>query len=144
MGGYAQGGRIAAPVFKQWALTAFKDQPKTPFVAPPGIRWVRIDRATGKRVFGIFPTTEDPKSPVIWEAFQPETEPVRTLHGAMGDPYAPGAQQVQRPQPVADNADVADEPRPARASPAPATTSAPATAPPPTAGAGLPTQNGVQ
>ncbi len=33
--------------------------------------WVRIDRASGKPVFGIFPTTEDPKSAVIWEAFQP-------------------------------------------------------------------------
>ena len=55
MGGYAQGGRIAAPIWKQWALTALKDQPKVPFVAPPGIRWVRIDRATGKAVFRRFP-----------------------------------------------------------------------------------------
>ena len=60
LGGYAQGGRISAPIWKQWAQTALKDQPKVPFVAPPGIRWVRIDRATGKRVFGVFPTTEDP------------------------------------------------------------------------------------
>ena len=75
LGGYAQGGRISAPIWKQWALTALKDQPKVPFVAPPGIRWVRIDRATGKRVFGVFPTTDDPKAPVIWEAFQPQTEP---------------------------------------------------------------------
>jgi penicillin-binding protein 1A len=79
MGGYAQGGRIAAPVFKQFAQVAFKDLPKTPFVAPSGIRMVRIDRVTGKRVFGAFPTTEDPKSSVIWEAFQPETEPRRSF-----------------------------------------------------------------
>jgi len=95
MGAYAQGGRIAAPVFKQWALTAFKDQPKTPFVAPPGIRWVRIDRASGKRVFGVFPVTEDPKSSVIWEAFQPQTEPRRSYRGATGDPYN---QEQQRQQ----------------------------------------------
>ena len=82
LGGYAQGGRIAAPIFKQWAQTALKDQPKVPFVAPPGIRWVRIDRATGKRVFGVFPTDEDPKSSVIWEAFQPQTEPRRSYRGA--------------------------------------------------------------
>ena len=75
----AQGGRIAAPIFKQFAQVAFKDMPKIPFVAPPGIRMVRIDRATGKRVFGTFPTTEDPKSSVIWEAFQPETEPRRSF-----------------------------------------------------------------
>ncbi|MGH6707293.1 MAG: penicillin-binding protein 1A [Sphingomicrobium sp.] len=79
MGSYAQGGRVAAPVFKQFAQAAFKDMPKIPFVAPPGIRMVRIDRATGKRVFGSFPTTVDPKSSVIWEAFQPETEPRRSF-----------------------------------------------------------------
>ena len=79
MGGYAQGGRIAAPVFKQFAQTAFKDMPKIPFIAPPGIRMVRIDRVTGKKVFGTFPTTVDPKSSVIWEAFQPETEPRRSF-----------------------------------------------------------------
>jgi penicillin-binding protein 1A len=79
MGSYAQGGRVAAPVFKQFAQVAFKDMPKIPFVAPPGIRMVRIDRATGKKVFGTFPTTVDPKSSVIWEAFQPETEPRRSF-----------------------------------------------------------------
>jgi penicillin-binding protein 1A len=79
MGHAAQGGRIAAPVFKQFAKVAFKDLPKIPFVAPAGIRMVRIDRVTGKRVFGTFPTIEDPKSAVIWEAFQPETEPRRSF-----------------------------------------------------------------
>jgi len=79
MGGYAQGGRIAAPVFKQWAEAALKDVPKTPFVAPPGIRMIRIDRVTGRRVYGAFPTSVDPKSSVIWEAFQPETEPRRSF-----------------------------------------------------------------
>ena len=58
LGGYAQGGRISAPIWKQWAQTALKDQPKVPFVAPPGIRWGSIDRARGKPVYGAFPTTE--------------------------------------------------------------------------------------
>ena len=40
---------------------------------------VRVDRATGKRVFGTFPTNSDPKPQVIWEAFQPETEPRRSF-----------------------------------------------------------------
>ncbi|MDV3256617.1 MAG: penicillin-binding protein, partial [Sphingomonas sp.] len=79
MGHGAQGGRVAAPIFKQFAQVAFKDRPKIPFVAPAGIRMVRIDRATGKRVFGSFPTEVDPKSSVIWEAFQPETEPRRAF-----------------------------------------------------------------
>jgi penicillin-binding protein 1A len=79
MGHAAQGGRVAAPIFKQFAQVAFKDAPKIPFVAPADIRMVRIDRVTGKRVFGTFPTVEDPKSSVIWEAFQPETEPRRSF-----------------------------------------------------------------
>ena len=79
MGHGAQGGRIAAPIFKDWAKVAYKDMPKVPFVAPAGIRWVRIDRASGRRVFGAFPTATDPKSSVIWEAFQPQTEPRRSF-----------------------------------------------------------------
>ena len=133
MGSYAQGGRIAAPVFKQWAQTAFKDSPKVPFVAPAGIRWVRVDRATGKRVFGIFPTSDDPKASVIWEAFQPQTEPRRSFRGGAGDPYGQqNSDQEQRParRPVA---------RPRAAAPV-----AVAPQPPPaTPAAGLPTQNGV-
>jgi penicillin-binding protein 1A len=79
MGHGAQGGRIAAPIFKQFAQVAFKDTPPVPFVAPAGIRMVRIDRVSGRRVFGTFPTKEDPKSAVIWEAFKPETEPRRSI-----------------------------------------------------------------
>ncbi|MES2136787.1 MAG: PBP1A family penicillin-binding protein [Pseudomonadota bacterium] len=125
MGGYAQGGRIAAPIFKQWAQVAFKDQPKVPFVAPAGIRWVRVDRATGKRVFGVFPTTDDPKASVIWEAFQPQTEPRRSYRSDNGDPYGNDQQQAQRPQPRTRSA-----PRPTPVRPA---------APP----SGLPTQNAL-
>lgn len=83
MGHAAQGGRVAAPIFKQFAQTAFRGMPKIPFLAPAGIRMVRIDRATGKRVFGNFPTTVDPKSSVIWEAFQPETEPRRAFRRSL-------------------------------------------------------------
>jgi len=93
LGGYAQGGRISAPIWKQWALTALKDQPKIPFVAPPGIRWVRIDRASGKPVLGAFPTTEEAQSPVIWEAFQPQTEEQRSFRSSIGDPYNSDQQQ---------------------------------------------------
>ena len=60
LGGYAQGGRIAAPIFKQFAQTAFAGMPKIPFVAPAGIRWARIDRASGRRVLGTFPTRRTP------------------------------------------------------------------------------------
>ena len=87
LGGWAQGGRISAPIWKEWALTALKNQPKVPFVAPAGIRWVRIDRASGKPVFGVFPTSSDPLSSVIWEAFQPQTEEQRNFRSSLGDPY---------------------------------------------------------
>ncbi|MEW4467310.1 PBP1A family penicillin-binding protein [Parasphingorhabdus sp. JC815] len=78
MGGYAQGGTLAAPVFKEFAEKAMKGMPKTPFVAPHGIRMVRVDRKTGKRVFGGWPS-DDPRSAVIWDVFKPETEPRRSI-----------------------------------------------------------------
>ena len=77
LGGAAQGGRIAAPIFKQFADVAMKDMPVVPFRAPAGIRMVRIDRRSGKRVYGSWPG-DDPKSAVIWEAFKPESEPRRS------------------------------------------------------------------
>jgi penicillin-binding protein 1A len=78
MGSYAQGGSLAAPIFKQFARAAMVGLPKTPFVAPNGVRLVRIDRKSGKRVYGSWPG-EDPKSAVIWEAFKAETEPKRSI-----------------------------------------------------------------
>jgi penicillin-binding protein 1A len=78
LGGYAQGGTIAAPIFKQFALAEMKDDPVVPFRLASGIRMVRIDRYSGRRVFGGWPTN-DPLAPIIWEAFKPETEPRRTI-----------------------------------------------------------------
>jgi penicillin-binding protein 1A len=78
LGGYAQGGTIAAPIFRQFARTAFEGMPVIPFRAPAGIRMVRIDRRSGQRVFGAWPTS-DPRAAIIWEAFKPESEPRRTI-----------------------------------------------------------------
>jgi penicillin-binding protein 1A len=78
MGGYAQGGALAAPIFKQFARKAFVGMPVLPFTAPAAVRFVRVDRKTGKRVYGAWPG-DDPKSSVIWEAFKAETEPKRTI-----------------------------------------------------------------
>ena len=77
LGGYAQGGRIAAPIFKQLVLATKDRWSHVPFVAPAGIRMVRIDRVSGRPVFGAEPTN-DPKAAIIWEAFKPDTEPKRT------------------------------------------------------------------
>ncbi|RJG55798.1 penicillin-binding protein [Sphingobium terrigena] len=78
LGGWAQGGRIAAPIWKAAMAPILETMPKTPFIAPAGIRMVAIDRRSGKRVYGAWPTSE-PKAAVIWEAFKPESEPRRTI-----------------------------------------------------------------
>jgi penicillin-binding protein 1A len=88
LGGYAQGGTIAAPIFKEFALKAYDGMEKIPFRAPAGIRMVRIDRASGKPVFGAWPTS-DPKAAVIWEAFKPESEPRRARHDLADDADKP-------------------------------------------------------
>jgi penicillin-binding protein 1A len=76
MGGYAQGGTVAAPIWRQFGEVALKDAPKLPFVIPPGVRMVRVDRRSGKRVFGVEPDG-GPRPAVLWEAFKPESEPRR-------------------------------------------------------------------
>ena len=79
--GGAEGGTVAAPIFKQWAQVAMKDMPVVPFRAPAGIRMVRIDRRTGRQIFGGWPATSgDPLAATIWEAFKPATEPRRALY----------------------------------------------------------------
>jgi penicillin-binding protein 1A len=77
MGGYVQGGNTAGPIFKDFVEATRKRWSGRPFLAPAGIRMVRIDRRTGTRVFDAEPT-DDPLSGVIWEAFKPDTEPRRT------------------------------------------------------------------
>lgn len=84
LGGYAQGGTTAAPIFKQ-VVQATKPRWSTrPFVAPKGVYMVRIDRVSGKRVLDGMPS-DDPKSSIIWEAFKAESE-ART--GQSGDDAA--------------------------------------------------------
>lgn len=76
LGGYVQGGTVAAPIWKQFGEIVLKDAPKLPFTIPAGVRMVRIDRRSGKRVYGAWPGNE-PKAAVIWEAFKPDSEPRR-------------------------------------------------------------------
>ncbi len=78
LGGYAQGGRIAAPVFKQLVQETKGRWKDIPFRVPEGVRMVKIDRVSGKRVFGGTPENDVAKASVIWEAFKPDTEPKRT------------------------------------------------------------------
>jgi penicillin-binding protein 1A len=77
MGGYAQGGSIAAPIFKQFVQGSRARWSSVPFVAPAGIHMVKVDRVSGKQLFTGSPT-DDPKSSIIWEAFKADTEAKRT------------------------------------------------------------------
>ncbi len=76
LGGWVQGGNTAAPVFKQFVEETREQWDAEPAIAPPGVRMVRVDRRTGKQVFGGQPSDE-PGAAVIWEAFKPDTEPDR-------------------------------------------------------------------
>ncbi|MGE7207321.1 penicillin-binding protein 1A [Sphingomonas sp. NPDC019816] len=101
LGGYAQGGTIAVPIFHQFAKAAYDGLPKLPFRAASGIRMVRIDRASGRPVYGTFPTGNDPKPAVIWEAFKPESEPRRrarrNAEAAATAPTTPSAPATPAP-----------------------------------------------
>jgi penicillin-binding protein 1A len=103
LGGYAQGGTIAAPIFKQFAVKAYEGLEKLPFRAPAGIRMVRIDRASGRPVYGTWPTDTDPKAAVIWEAFKPESEPRRARRRPGAAPTAAPTAAVQAPRAPRDS-----------------------------------------
>jgi penicillin-binding protein 1A len=104
LGGYAQGGTLAAPIFKQFAAKAYEGLEKLPFRAPAGIRMVRIDRGSGRPVYGGWPNDADPLSPVIWEAFKPESEPRRHARRTGRAPAAAAAPTATaRPRTPADS-----------------------------------------
>lgn len=62
------GGAIAAPIFRDFMLTAIKETPPVPFRVPPGIKFVRVDEKTGK------PVKTGQRDGVILEAFKAGTE----------------------------------------------------------------------
>jgi penicillin-binding protein 1A len=76
LGGYVQGATYAVPMFRQFVQESLGRWDHDPFLAPSGLRMVKIDRISGQRVFGGTPS-DDAKAPIIWEAFKPETEPQR-------------------------------------------------------------------
>ena len=76
LGGWVQGGNTAGPMMIDFVKATRERWSDDPFVAPAGVRMVRIDRKSGKRVFDAWPTS-DPMASVIWEAFKPDTEPPR-------------------------------------------------------------------
>jgi len=79
LGAYAQGATYAVPIFRQFVESTQASWGHTPFTAPAGVDMVRIDRASGQRVFGGTPG-DDAGASVIWEAFKPETVPQHEVH----------------------------------------------------------------
>ncbi|MSO70341.1 MAG: penicillin-binding protein 1A [Alphaproteobacteria bacterium] len=64
------GGRVSAPIFREFMAEALADKPAVPFRVPNGVRFVRVDLETGALPK---PGTEK----IILEAFRPGTEPSR-------------------------------------------------------------------
>jgi penicillin-binding protein 1A len=61
------GGHIAAPIFRDFMITALKDAPATAFRTPPGMRLYRVSAATG--------LPAGASESAIYEAYKPGTEP---------------------------------------------------------------------
>ena len=68
LGRKESGGRVAAPIVRDFFAGALADKPAVPFRVPPGIRFVRVERGSGALPG---PDSND----VIVEAFLPGTEP---------------------------------------------------------------------
>jgi penicillin-binding protein 1A len=76
----ATGGRLAAPVVRDFLKAALADKPPVPFRVPPGIKLIRVNAQTGMRA-----APGDTK--VILEAFKPGTAPPDS-YSIVGSPTA--------------------------------------------------------
>ncbi len=83
LGRRESGGRVAAPIVRDFFAKALAGRPAVPFRVPPGIRFVRVERESGALAGA-------DSDGVIVEAFLPGTEPTRRTAQRLGDD-APGA-----------------------------------------------------
>ena len=65
LGKYETGASIALPIFIDFMKEALKDTPSTPFRVPNGIKFIKIDRTTGR-----YPTPSTDKNNILFEAFK--------------------------------------------------------------------------
>lgn len=72
MGEGETGGRISAPIFRDFMRDALRDTQPMPFRIPNGVRLVRVDYQTG-----LLPSATTTQT--ILEAFRPDTEPSRDV-----------------------------------------------------------------
>lgn len=115
MGEGETGGRISAPIFRDFMREALRDTPPTPFRIPSGVRLVRIDAISGQ-----LPGADTTQT--ILEAFKPDTEPTREVSSSpfvfggtdpidprvlsgLGDALTPSEGQDLRPRTTRENED---------------------------------------
>jgi penicillin-binding protein 1A len=77
LGDKESGGRVAAPIFRDFMKEALKTEPATPFRTPSGIRFVKINSQTGLRA-------GPGETKVIVEAFKAGTEPTGNSNKVLG------------------------------------------------------------
>ncbi len=65
LGSEETGASVALPVFINFMKDALKDKPNTPFRVPSSVKFMKIDRTTGK-----YPTPSTPKEKIFFEAFK--------------------------------------------------------------------------
>jgi penicillin-binding protein 1A len=111
MGDGETGGRVAAPIFRDFMAEALRHRPATPFRIPARVRLVRIDAMTG-----LLPSSNS--TTTIIEAFRPGTEPTGSF---ISSPFVWGGAEPIDPRhfegvdlgPTDERgADPADPPRP--------------------------------
>ena len=65
LGSEETGASVAMPVFINFMKDALKDKPSTPFRVPSSVKFVKIDRTTGRH-----PRVDTPKEKIFFEAFK--------------------------------------------------------------------------
>ena len=65
LGSEETGASVALPVFINFMKNALKEKSSTPFRVPNSVKFVKVDRTTGK-----FPTPTTPKENILFEAFK--------------------------------------------------------------------------
>jgi penicillin-binding protein 1A len=69
LGKYETGSSVALPIFVDFMKEALKETPSTPFRVPPTIKFVKINKETGKRA-----SPETPSENTFFEAFKLDDE----------------------------------------------------------------------
>jgi len=77
MGDGESGGRVAAPVFRDFMLAALKDKPDVSFRVPDGVELVEVDADTGC-------LPDAATRLIILEAFRPGSAPLESCEPAVG------------------------------------------------------------